>query len=263
MGLESRPHPKRSFVDGATEDAARDEAAPHVIPANAEIQEATSLADAHPFGSDDGAASRPKRRGEGTASRGSVRMRPTCHLVRGREVTSVRAPSQRLFAGRGAMRGLAIGRKNYGCSYLVAFDRRWCGCGVPVTLRGGGLRAARKSHVIPANAGIQEATSLAECHPLGSDDGLRLAPPHRGPWIPLVRLSDSHISRSPSGALGASASRPITRAPHPASPRKEAGRGDGKPRFSDKCARDAISSAAAKSRRSVPPLPAPLRGEVR
>ena len=51
-----------------------------------------------------------KRRGEGTASRSSVRMRPKCHLVGGREVTSVRAPSPRLFAGRGAVRGLAIGR---------------------------------------------------------------------------------------------------------------------------------------------------------
>src|SRR6202034_1079225 len=45
-------------------------------------------------------------------------------------------------------------------------------------------RDARKSHVIPANAGIQEATSLAEPRPFGSDDGPRLAPPHRGPWIP-------------------------------------------------------------------------------
>src|SRR5271155_401522 len=39
-------------------------------------------------------------------------------------------------------------------------------------------------HVIPANAGIQETTSLAESQPFGSDDGPRLAPLHRGPWIP-------------------------------------------------------------------------------
>jgi hypothetical protein len=46
-----------------------------------------------------------KRRGEGTASRGSLRMRPKCHLVGGSEGTTVRAPSPRLFAGRGAVRG--------------------------------------------------------------------------------------------------------------------------------------------------------------
>jgi hypothetical protein len=40
------------------------------------------------------------------------------------------------------------------------------------------------SHVIPANAGIQEATPLAESHAFGFVDVLRLAPPHRGPWIP-------------------------------------------------------------------------------
>jgi len=39
---------------------------------------------------------------------------------------------------------------------------------------------AHKSHVIPANAGIQEATSLAEV----SNRSAPLAPPRRGPWIP-------------------------------------------------------------------------------
>jgi hypothetical protein len=43
---------------------------------------------------------------------------------------------------------------------------------------------ARKFHVIPANAGIQEATSLAVSHAFGSDERPRLAPPHRGLWIP-------------------------------------------------------------------------------
>jgi hypothetical protein len=47
---------------------------------------------------------------------------------------------------------------------------------------------SRKSHVIPANAGIQEATSLAEYHPFGFDDGPRFAPPHRAPGYPLSRV---------------------------------------------------------------------------
>jgi hypothetical protein len=38
---------------------------------------------------------------------------------------------------------------------------------------------ARKSHVIPAYAGIQEATSLAESHPFDSRAGPRPVPPHR------------------------------------------------------------------------------------
>jgi hypothetical protein len=57
-------------------------------------------------------------------------------------------------------------------------------------------------------------------------------PPHCGPWIPafaVIRFTP-HVTSGGSG--GAGATRPITRAPHPASPRKEAGRGDGTPRFS-------------------------------
>ena len=50
-----------------------------------------------------------KKRGEGDG-KPQFFLRSRCHLVRRREVTAVRAPSTRLFAGRGAVRGLAIGR---------------------------------------------------------------------------------------------------------------------------------------------------------
>jgi hypothetical protein len=41
----------------------------------------------------------------------------------------------------------------------------------------------RKSHVIPANAGIQEATSLGERHPFGSGDGPTTCAAASWPWI--------------------------------------------------------------------------------
>jgi hypothetical protein len=49
-------------------------------------------------------------------------------------------------------------------------DSRWSSRRPRPTLRDDTGRA-RKSHVIPANAGIQEATSLVESHPFGSDEG--------------------------------------------------------------------------------------------
>ena len=55
-------------------------------------------------------ASPRKEAGRGDGSRSSPRMRPKCHLVGGCEGTTVRAPSPRLFAGRGAVRGRAISR---------------------------------------------------------------------------------------------------------------------------------------------------------
>ena len=59
-----------------------------------------------------------------------------------------------------------------------------------------------------------------------------------------------------------SALRLITHAPHPASPRKEAGRGDGKPQFSTN-APEMPSRRRPRSHEVRPPLPASLRGEVR
>jgi hypothetical protein len=55
-------------------------------------------------------ASPRKEAGRGDGSRSSLRMPPKCHLVGDREGTAVRAPSPRLFAGRGAARGGAISR---------------------------------------------------------------------------------------------------------------------------------------------------------
>src|ERR1700726_1160748 len=83
----------------------------------------------------------------------------------------------------------------YGARELVDFDSlelvpAWLERGLarPAVQRGldipkrGGIPyrrgLARKSHVIPANAGIQKATSLAEFQPFGPDDGPRHAPPH-------------------------------------------------------------------------------------
>jgi hypothetical protein len=58
-----------------------------------------------------------------------VGMRPKCHPVGGSEGTAVRAPSPRLFAGRGAVRGRVIGRTasnttaKYGVKMLVWYEQ--------------------------------------------------------------------------------------------------------------------------------------------
>jgi len=108
-----------------------------------------------------------KRRGEGTASRSSVRMRPKCHLVGGREVMSVRAPSPRLFAGRGAVRGRAISRTVSNTTAAAKPSRKVVCVGYPICRGRRGPGDSAEAAIRDAASGAWEGLSInARARPL-------------------------------------------------------------------------------------------------
>ena len=83
----------------------------------------------------------------------------------------------------------------------------------------------------------------------------------RGALDPRFRGYQIHTSHiAPGGSIGGGALRPIAHAPHPASPRKEAGRGDGEPQFC-KNAPEMPSRRRPRSQVGPRPLSPPLCGE--
>ena len=127
------------------------------------------------------------------------------------------------------------------------------------------MRAIRSP---PCRVGIQP-TPLREAPSYSDSDASQPHPPaipacaaasRSQGWIPAFTAKEVARLFSVLSACTRLRSRLITHAPHPASPRKEAGRGDGKPQFTTNAHEKPSGRPSANSRRRCPLSP-PLCGE--